>query len=501
MKNFENRPWPIGTQPAAAFADEGRRGMVLEEYQATLLADDPELVAITEFAAKLCGAPVALISLVERNRQRYLAKVGVSEREIPRSVSFCAHAMHLGSLMEVRDATLDPRFIENPLVTGPAHLRFYAGQPLITPEGAPLGALCVSDTTARPEGLNDFQREGMDVLAQAVMRRLRSLRDGMSALRNFNESEAGLRALADSMPSMAWASDADGNINFFNRQMVEFTGLTNFTKKAAFHPDDYERCVQLWNEAVQSGGTYRADHRILRADGTYSWVSAIAQPVRDSNGKVIRWFGTATDVDKIHRLSEAQDLLARELSHRIKNIFAVVAGLISLSTQKKPEHKEFSEELIGTIRALGRAHDYVRPVEGARGSSLHGILHDLFVPYGAGEHSRVSIHGADAEIAVRSATPLALVFHELATNSAKYGALSTEEGRVELTSTDQGESLLLTWVERGGPTLDGAPSAEGFGSRLVEMSIRGQLGGNWERRFEPEGLTCELMLSKAAILT
>src|SRR5690606_25689994 len=144
--------------------------------------------------------------------------------------------------------------------------------------------------------------------------------------------------------------------------------------------------------------------------------------------------------------------------------------------QQKPEHKAFSQELIGTIRALGRAHDYVRPIEGARGSSLHGILHDLFLPYGAGEHSRVAIKGADAEIAVRSATPLALVFHELATNSAKYGALSSETGRVELTSTDQGEHLQLHWVERGGPELHGTPATEGFGSRLVEMSIRGQLG-------------------------
>lgn len=500
MKSFENRPWPVGALPAAVFADEDRRGVVLQEYQATRLADDPELLAITEFAAKLCGAPVALISLVERNRQRYLTSVGVTDREMPRSVSFCAHAMHGGALMEVRDATLDARFVDNILVTGPSHLRFYAGQPLITPEGAPLGALCVSDTVARPGGLTAFQREGMDVLGQAVMRRLRSLRDGITALRSFNESEAGLKALADSMPSMAWASDAEGNINFFNKKMIEYTGIRNFTKRAAFHPDDYERCIQLWEEAVQTGGIYRADHRIIRPDGSYSWVSAIAQPVKDEEGNVLRWFGTATDIDKIHRLSETQDLLARELSHRIKNIFAVVAGLISLSTQKKPEHKAFSEELIGTIRALGRAHDYVRPNEGARGSSLHGILHDLFLPYGAGEHARVTIQGADAEIAVRSATPLALVFHELATNSAKYGALSSETGRVELTSTDKGEYLQLTWVERGGPPLNGAPSSEGFGSRLVEMSIRGQLGGTWERRFEPDGLTCELTLSKAAIL-
>jgi two-component sensor histidine kinase len=159
---------------------------------------------------------------------------------------------------------------------------------------------------------------------------------------------------------------------------------------------------------------------------------------------------------------------------------------------------DFAVSLFGTVRALAGAHDYVRPAGGERRSSLHGMLEDLFTPYGIAGAARVAIHGDDARVAARAATPLALVFHELATNSAKYGALSAEEGTIDLTISDEGSAMMLRWVERGGPPPAGELD-EGFGSRLVEMSVTGQLGGAWQRRFEPDGLVCELTLSKEAI--
>ena len=109
------------------------------------------------------------------------------------------------------------------------------------------------------------------------------------------------------------------------------------------------------------------------------------------------------------------------------------------------------------------------------------------------------IEGDDPTILARAATPLALVLHELATNSAKYGALSVPEGSVELTIKDgDGETLQLHWAERGGPPVK-KPQKDGFGSRLVDLSVTGQLGGSWERDFKPDGLVCELTLSKASV--
>jgi PAS domain S-box-containing protein len=493
-------PWSAGPQPSSPTEEE--RASALAAYGLEELDDDPELTQIVQFAARLCDAPVALLSLVEKERQRFLARMGIQERETPRSSSFCAHAMGLSGIMEVPDARLDPRFRTNPMVTGEPNIRFYAGHPLVSDSGIPLGALCVVDSRPRPRGLTPFQREGLVVLARAVMRRLHSRREELFSARlsaqHLEQRETLLRALADSVPAMVWSADAEGNFDYFNRQMLEFTGSLTSVEGEAIHPDDFPNASATWRESLANGTPYEVEHRLRRADGQFRWVMARAVPVKDEDGRVLRWFGTAIDIDDVHRMSESRDVLARELSHRIKNIFAVVSGLVSLQARKRPEHKEFAEELIGTIRALGRAHDYVRPAGADHRNSLLGLLGDLFSPYVSGGAARVRVVGDDSAIAARAATPLALVFHELATNSAKYGALSEEEGVVQLTIEDRGDKLLLRWIERGGPPPSGS-MAEGFGSRLVEMSVTGQLGGSWERRFEPEGMVCELFVSKASI--
>ena len=478
-----------------AGADAG----VLETYGIDGLENDPELTAIARFAARLCGTQAAIVNLVEAERQRFLGREGLSLTEAEASpVSCCVHTMHGGSPMEVSDATLDPRFADNPFVTGPPFLRFYAGYPLISPEGVPLGALCVIDPAPRPDGLTQLQREGLEVLAQTVMRRLRARRAELETIAELDRRESHLRALADSIPAIAWSADGDGNFDYFNRQLLEFTGDGSHVDGGAIHPDDFGPANARWQESLRTGETYEVQHRVRRHDGEYRWMMARSVPVMGSDGRPVRWFGTAVDIHDAHVLSESRDLLARELSHRIKNIFAVVASLVSLSVRKQPEHREFGEELIGTLRALGRAHDYVRPAGDERRRSLHGMLADLFSPYRIGGRERVAVDGDDARIAARAATPLALVFHELATNSAKYGALSVDDGTVDLAIADRGDTLLLRWVERGGPRPEGEP-AEGFGSRLVEMSVTGQLGGSWERRFADDGLVCELTVSKAAV--
>jgi len=485
--------------PAPDIAGEAERSRVLRDYGLDSLAEDPELSAIARFAAQLCETPVALVNLVETERQRFLAHEGlpVTEAEtVP--TSFCVHTMYGGRAMEVPDAAADERFAANAFVAGEPHIRFYAGYPLTSEEGMPLGALCVIDTVPRPAGLTPMQRDGLAVLAQATMRRLRSRRHSTAARREHDERVAYLHTFADSIPAIAWSATPDGHFEYFNKRMVDFTGLPDDQTGSAFHPEDWKKASALWQSCLATGEIYEVEHRLCRHDGQYRWHISRAVPVRDSEGSIVRWFGTAVDIHDIYAASESRDLLAKELSHRIKNIFAVVSGLISMSVRKRPEVREFGQELIGTIQALGRAHDFVRPEEGKRRTGLHGMLADLFSPYGSGDRARVTVHGDDVTLLARAATPLALVFHELATNSAKYGALSTDEGTVDLSIEDRGKTLLLHWVERGGPPAKRNPK-EGFGSRLVEMSVTGQLGGSWERRFEKDGMVCELTVAKSAI--
>jgi two-component sensor histidine kinase len=210
-------------------------------------------------------------------------------------------------------------------------------------------------------------------------------------------------------------------------------------------------------------------------------------------GEINRWLGTCTDIQEQKAAAEKQELLTRELSHRIKNIFAVISGLITLSLRRQPELAQLGGDLQQRVLALGRAHDFVRPPsEQSRSShshsSLHGMLDSLLGAYQAFPGERIRISGEDVQIDDRSATPLALFFHELATNAAKYGALSANEGRVEIEiDTADGEFVALGWTERGGPPVQLA-TERGFGAVLIDMSITRQLGGTLDYDWRAEGL-------------
>jgi PAS domain S-box-containing protein len=498
VNNAELPSWPAGSPPDPAYCGEEERTQVLRAYGIESLEDDPELVAIVRFAAHLCETEVALITWLEDDLQRFVARHGVEVRQTPRSLSFCGNTMMAGDTTIVTDVLQVPGLAGHPFVTGPQHVRFYAGQPLISGEGAPLGALCVVGRETRPEGLTDLQREGLQLLASAVMQRLRTHRISLAARRELDASEEYLHILADSIPAIAWSATPDGHFDYFNQRMVDFTGLPDDQRGSAFHPDDWKIASAKWQHSLKTGEIYEVEHRLCRHDGEYRWMISRALPVRDGEGNILRWFGTAVDIHDIYEASESRELLAKELSHRIKNIFAVVAGLVSLVARKHPEAKPFAEDLTATIRALGRAHDFVRPVDGAKRGTLCSLLEELFAPYGSGDGARVKVSGDDLPINSRTATPLALVFHELATNSAKYGALASGEGVVALKITDTGKTVKLIWRETGGKAPKKAPK-DGFGSRLVEMSVSGQLGGSWERRFEDDGLVVELALPKATI--
>ena len=499
MKNSGLSSRPVKPRKTAASGGRAEHLQILASYAPDALEGDAELAAITRFAAHLCGADIAAITVAGGARESFLASHGTPRREIKREVAFCPHAMKQTGTLVVPDASKDSRFADYPSVKRAPRIRFYAGQPLITPEGVAIGTLSILDHEPRPEGLTEVQREGLEVLADAVMLRLRAHRKRLEIVREAEAREAQFRTLADSIPAIAWTADAEGKFEYFNKQMVEFTGDPEDKEGKSFHPDDWKRASAAWQNSLRTGKIYQIEHRLCRHDGEYRWMISRAVPVRDEDGKIVRWFGTAVDIHDIYAASEARDLLAKELSHRIKNIFAVIAGLVQLLVRKRPEYREFADDLSATIRALGRAHDFVRPAAaGEHENNLQGLLEKIFAPYGTDKHARVRVGGDDCPISSRAATPLALVFHELATNAAKYGALATTDGHVELQVEARKKDLQFTWTEHGGskPKADPKP---GFGTRLVEMSVTGQLGGCWERKFSDGGLVVELTVAKKAI--
>ncbi|MCW1432239.1 PAS domain-containing protein [Novosphingobium sp. JCM 18896] len=479
-------------------SSEKKRGQAIAAYGFDDLIDDPELARITAFASGLCDCPIALVSIVEAARQRFIARTGLQATETPRSMSFCAHAMVGQQVMEVPNAAADDRFFDNPLVTGEPHIRFYAGAPLVSSSGEALGSLCVISPLPR-SSLTPLQKEGLIVLAQAVMRRLEERRSTLrheawegAVQADLAASEERFRVLADTMPQMVWSTRPDGYHDYYNARWYEFTGAVVGETDGSgwngqFHPEDQARAWETWRHSLETGDPYEIEYRLRRHDGEFRWTLGRALPIRNSGGDIVRWFGTCTDIHDQRLLQDQKDLLSRELGHRIKNIFMVVASLVRLSAREEADLKPFGEKMSAQIAALGRAYDYMRPQEGVTQFSLQGMLNELFAAYTREGDVRIRIRGDDLSLPERYMTPLALTFHELATNAVKYGALSDNAGHVDLEITRRHDEVELAWAEIGGPRYE--PSERrGFGSTLVETSIKRQLRGDFVQHWLPSGL-------------
>ncbi len=208
-------------KPPLQPTDEAHRLETLRRYELLDTLPEQALDDLTALAAHICGAPIALISLIDENRQWFKSKVGLAASETPRDVSFCAHAIHQPDLFIVPDATKDGRFAGNPLVTGDPNIRFYAGSPLVTPDGAALGTLCVIDRVPRQLGAS--QQEALRVLSRQVMSQLELRRQ----TRELAENEARLFKVFSNCPvGLAINRWSDRTFTDANAAFSTITGWT-----------------------------------------------------------------------------------------------------------------------------------------------------------------------------------------------------------------------------------------------------------------------------------
>jgi len=492
---------------------ESTRLQALRDYRILDTPREDAFDDIVALVAKIFDAPIAVVNLIDEGRQWFKAELGLGVRETPLDTSFCAHALLEADGMVVADATEDPRFACNPLVTGEMGLRFYAGRLLKTEDGLPLGTLCVLDTQPRPQPPTELQMQALETLSRQVMAQFdlrRVVRDREQGIADLAESEARFRAIADFLPQMVWSTRPDGFHDYYNARWYEFTGVPSGSTdgeawSGMFHAEDQDRAWAAWRHSLETGDPYEIEYRLRRADGVYRWTLGRAMPIRNPDGQIIRWFGTCTDIDDLKKMEQGKDLLSQELSHRIKNIFAVISALIALSAREHPEAKGFAAAVRDRIGALARAHEFVRPHSEASkptagDTTLHAFLAALFQPYADNSgNPRVLIDGQDAVFDDQAATSVALLFHELATNAAKYGALSTSGGRVLLNTRAEEDRFILRWTEVSGPVITGEPLRAGFGSSLATLSVEGQLGGRLERIWRPEGLFVEANIPATAL--
>jgi PAS domain S-box-containing protein len=325
----------------------------------------------------------------------------------------------------------------------------------------------------------------------------------------FRVTDLQTQTLADALPHMVWSTLPDGLHDYYNAQWYELTGVPVGSTdgegwNGMFHPDDQDRAWDRWRRSLQTGEPYEIEYRLRHRSGEYRWTLGRAIPMRNDDGEIVRWVGTCTDIHEAKQQAEELEVLSRELSHRIKNIFAVISGLIGLSARQEPDAKSFADRLRKRISALGRAHEFARPHSDQSRpqdvpQSLQGVLAEILSPYPALEEKRITIEGADVEVDDRGATPIALLFHELATNATKYGALATDEGTVAITIERDRDALIIRWEENGGPRVEGVPGHTGFGSKLVDISLVDQMGGEIAREWRPEGLSMTIRLDAARL--
>jgi two-component sensor histidine kinase len=270
---------------------------------------------------------------------------------------------------------------------------------------------------------------------------------------------------------------------------------------ARIHPEDLDRVRAAFAATRKILGAYEVDFRILHG-GEVRWVSARGRG--DDEGIVGRiMFGVFLDVTGRKLAEEAREMLAAEMGHRVKNLFAIASALTAISARSTTTATEMARDLNQRLTALSRAHDLARPFlnEPRKATFLGDLLAALLAPYDdkgeIGDRVRVSV--PKLLVGEASATTLALIVHELATNSIKYGALSKAAGMVDVSCTAHDDEVVIVWTETGGPPVEASHRPAGFVNQLVTRSISGQLGGTIAFDWPAEGVIVTLRMSKARL--
>ncbi len=197
---------------------------------------------------------------------------------------------------------------------------------------------------------------------------------------------------------------------------------------------------------------------------------------------------------------EARLVVLRELNHRVKNLFAVAVGMVTMTARTSASTERMAETLTGRLRALAHAHELIRPTvasenQGSQNTTVAAMADRILAAHVSDNGKQVRLDGPDVAVGPSGATSLALVLHELATNAAKYGALSEPSGQVSISWRVEGQTMILNWIESGGPKVDGPPKRKGFGADLARMSARGQLGGEITHAWNAGGVEITLHAS------
>jgi len=317
------------------------------------------------------------------------------------------------------------------------------------------------------------------------------------AQRRLAESETRFRALVNASSDVIYRMGPDWS------EMLALDGRGLLADTAAprqgwldtyILPGDQDMIRNATRDAIQAMVPFQLEHRVIQKDGSIGWTSSRAVPILDDAGQVIEWFGAASDVTVRRQASEHLQLVVHELNHRVKNSLAMVQAIAAQTFRNiaDPEATHDAQaRFAARLGALAQANDLLTG-ERWTGASLAAAIGLAIEPFRR-DLDCFTLDGPEIQISSKTALALTLAFHELAANAVKYGALSDDRGRIAIAWSrydgDDGPRVRLEWREADGPPVT-LPQQRGFGSRLIERGLAGELNGTVELRFPPDGVRC-----------
>ena len=330
----------------------------------------------------------------------------------------------------------------------------------------------------------------------------------LGVTRDITERKKAERALAERNVQLALAGKA-GLVGTYaydaNTEMMQISegyaaihglpeGTTESSRsewKRRVHPEDLARKLAVESKAFRERrGEYSVEYRIVR-HGEVRWIESRSFISYDSDGSPQRVIGVNIDITERKRAEEHQRVLVAELDHRVKNVLATVSAVAAQTLETSSSMSHFVAALDGRIRSMATAHELLSTRQW-RGMPMAELVRREFAAYASSNNTKID--GPEVMLSAEAGQAMAMVIHELVTNAAKYGALSTQSGRVSVRwyrKLNGSAQLVLVWQETGGPRVE-APKKSGYGTGVVRDLIPYEFGGTVDLSFAPEGVRCRL---------
>ncbi len=456
----------------------------------------------TALAAERFAAPIAAIGLIEREHKWFQTHLGLDIEEVPADTAFGSYAIGSGEVLVVEDASRDPRFVDNPLVVGEPHVRFYAGAP-IRVHGQAVGTLSVMDTAARPRPPED---------AIAALARLAALcgslyelndaaRRGLFSERAMHHAETRQALAMRAAKIASWSWDLRTDIVDCDDTLRAMFALppglpvSGRDIMSAVRPKDVDGLRAALRDSFVTDEDFSGEFHV---EATGKWLLGLGRVFeRTPDGKAAAVLGVYIDISATKDSEEKTRLLLRELNHRVKNTLAMLQSLAGQTLRRSRNDKEFTIAFSGRLQALAAAHTLLSDREWDS-IDLATLLKTQVSPYALDFDQQVEVACPEILLNPDEALGLGLVLHELATNAAKFGALSRSVGRVRVScpGDPSPDARVIDWVETGGPAVS-PPRDGGFGSILIARSLDKIVGSSVEVDYRPEGLRVRIRIANA----